>query len=49
MDFHSEEHKAENGGFAGLNGTRGQDECMDGFEGIVEGKSQWADVIFSDS
>ncbi|KAI6702110.1 hypothetical protein NL676_011246 [Syzygium grande] len=36
MDFHSEEHNAENGGFAGLNGTRGQDECMDGFEGIVE-------------
>ncbi|KAF8033038.1 hypothetical protein BT93_D1811 [Corymbia citriodora subsp. variegata] len=35
MNFHLEEHKAENGGFAGLNGTRGRDECMDGFEGMV--------------
>ncbi|KAI3411705.1 uncharacterized protein J3R85_017664 [Psidium guajava] len=29
--------KVENGGFAGLNGTRGRDERMDGFAGIAEG------------
>lgn len=36
MNFHLEEHKAENGRFAGFNGSRGGDECTDGFEGLVE-------------
>ncbi|XP_030551637.2 kinesin-like protein KIN-14J isoform X2 [Rhodamnia argentea] len=36
MNFHLEEHKVENGGFVGLNGTCGRDESMDGFEGIAE-------------